>query len=77
MSYDEAREQQFCDTQRALAQNWPWPIGTEVTVKRDNGDETITRTRSMPWMVGGIAVIALEGISGGYRLDRLRVEMNL
>jgi hypothetical protein len=51
----------------------PWPIGTEVIVRRDNGEETRTRTRSGVDLVGGEKVIWLEGIAGCYSLDRVRL----
>jgi hypothetical protein len=59
--------------QRKLCEGWlKAPIGTDVCVTKDNGSEVMTKTRSIPWMLGEIAVIKVEGISGGYRLDRMR-----
>lgn len=53
---------------------WTHPIGTRVLVRRDDGAETETTTRSEPWALGdGTPVVLLVGISGGYALDRVRV----
>ncbi|WP_205522813.1 hypothetical protein [Myxococcus eversor] len=53
---------------------WKHPIGTQVVVTRDNGEEVRTKTRSEPWVLGGhSAVIMVEGISGGYSLERVRL----
>lgn len=61
-------------SQEALITAWTHPIGTAVWVRRDDGHEEATTTRSMPWMVGsGDAVILLVGISGGYALERVRL----
>lgn len=47
-------------------------IGTPVEVRKDDGSILATRTRSAPWLVGGhTAVIMVEGISGGYSLERV------
>jgi hypothetical protein len=48
------------------------PEGTPVTVKRDDGSKLETVTRSAPWTLGhGQPVISLEGIVGGYMLERV------
>jgi len=53
--------------------NWKHPIGTHVTVHRDNGGVLHTVTRSDPWvMEGHSAVIMVKGISGGYALERVK-----
>lgn len=50
------------------------PIGTEVLVKRDNGDLQTTTTRSKAEVLSGhSAVIWLDGISGCYLLSRVSV----
>lgn len=51
------------------------PIGTPVYVVRDNGRITETKTRSAPWCLGdgSTVVILLEGFSGGYLLERVRL----
>jgi hypothetical protein len=47
-------------------------IGTPVSVRMDDGKALETVTHSVAWMLGGhTAVIMLEGISGGYKLDRV------
>lgn len=61
----EKQQQSFCDA-------WKYPEGTPVTVRKDDGSVVATSTRSMPWMVGGTAVILLEDFSGGYSLERVR-----
>ncbi len=59
---------------------WKHPEGTEVEVLRDSGEVLRTKTRSMPWALGEssrgpghTAVISVNGIAGGYSLDRVRV----
>ncbi len=56
------------------------PIGTPVIVTKDLGEQFETKTRSIPWMLGAssrgaghTAVIMVEGISGGYLLERVRL----
>lgn len=52
--------------------NAKFPVGTEVDVRRDSGDVKRTRTRSAAWIAGGHSVlVSLEGISGGYDVDRV------
>lgn len=57
--------------QQALCDGWKYPEGTAVNVRKDGGEVVSTKTRSMPWMLGGTAVIQVEGISGGYSLERV------
>lgn len=71
-------EEECCE--RDAFANWKAPIGTEVEVTKDDGSKLITRTRSMPWMLGASSrskghtpVILVEGIAGGYLLTRVRV----
>lgn len=53
---------------------WRHPVGTWAVVTRDNGEELKTKTRSEPRVLGGhSAVILVEGISGGYSLERVRL----
>ena len=60
--------------QTAMIAAWTHPVGTAVWVKRDDGHEEATTTRSMPWLLGsGDAVILLVGITGGYMLERVRL----
>lgn len=60
--------------QKRLIDRWKdVPIGTEVIVRKDSGDEVRTRTQSEAQLLGGhTAVIWLEGISGCYSLERVR-----
>lgn len=49
------------------------PIGTKVLVRKDDGSVLETTTRSLAWLMGGhSAMIMVEGIAGGYRLDRVK-----
>lgn len=49
------------------------PVGTEVIVNMDSGEQRRTKTRSKASVLSGhSAVIWLEGISGCYLLDRVR-----
>lgn len=49
------------------------PIGTPVIVTKDDGSEFRTYTRSAPWQLGhGAWVVSVDGISGGYDLERIR-----
>jgi outer membrane lipoprotein SlyB len=46
--------------------------GTPVEVRRDDGDILRTVTRSEPWQLpGGQWIVLVEGIRGGYALDRV------
>jgi hypothetical protein len=47
--------------------------GTYVELTIDSGEKRGSRTRSPAWVLDcGIAVVLLCGVSGGYRLSRLR-----
>ena len=49
------------------------PIGTSVAVKMDDDSTCLTKTRSEAWLMGGhTAMICVDGISGGYMLERVR-----
>ncbi len=48
-----------------------WPLGTPMIVLDDRNLRWNTATRSLPWMLGGQAVVLIEGIAGGYSCDRL------
>jgi len=52
---------------------WTHPVGTLVWVRLDDGHEEATATRSAPWLLCEHASILLEGISGGYSLERVRL----
>jgi hypothetical protein len=52
--------------------NEKYPIGTPVMVKKDNGVEYLSRTRSEASVLSGhSAVIFVDGISGCYLLSRV------
>lgn len=51
-----------------------WEIGTAVVVCKDNGFRFHTKTRGFPYIMGGVAVIHLEGISGCYSLERTMLD---
>jgi hypothetical protein len=57
--------------QETLAKNWKHPIGTPVVLRKDDGTLVKTKTRSDADLIGGRAVIWLEGISGCYDLSRV------
>jgi hypothetical protein len=53
--------------------NTAYPIGTAVTVRKDDGSTVTTKTQSAAWVLGGhTAVINLEGITGAYLLSRVK-----
>jgi hypothetical protein len=63
---------------REAARNWNSRVmtGDRVTVLLDNGQWFITRARSEAWVLGdgvGPAVLLVDGLTGGYALDRVRV----
>jgi len=48
-------------------------VGAAVIVKLDSGETETTTTRSTAWVLSGhSAVILLTGITGCYRLDRIK-----
>ena len=50
-----------------------YPVGTDVFVTEDDGEQHHSRTRSQAWTLGnGQAVVKLEGYSGGYDLARVQ-----
>jgi hypothetical protein len=52
--------------------NAKYPVGTEVTLKRDSGNEVVTKTRSAAYTSkAGYPVIFLEGVTGYYIMDRV------
>lgn len=59
--------------EQALLDAWKHPIGTAVELQRDNGAIEQRVTRSEPQLLGGTAVIWLEGIPAAYALDRVRL----
>ena len=66
--------------QEKLVEEWKdVPEGTDVIVTKDLGEQVRTKTRSLPWLLGGssrgpghTAVIMVEGISGCYLLERIK-----
>lgn len=53
--------------------NTAMKTGTEVVVHRDAGGWLRTVTRSEPWQLdGGQWVVLVEGIAGGYALERVK-----
>ena len=71
----------------ALVEAWKGtPEGTPVILTKDDGTDFHTKTRSIPWMLGAdnrppsdwthcpghTAVILVEGLTGGWSLQRLR-----
>lgn len=61
--------------QKALLKKWEnVEIGTWIVVRKDNGEELRTKVRDKPLLLGDhSAVIWLEGISGCYSLERVRL----
>ena len=50
------------------------PVGSPCILVMDDGAEIRTRTRSAAWRLGhGQEVVSVEGRSGGYDLDRIRI----
>lgn len=47
-------------------------VGDPVTVTKDRGEKFETRTRSEAWVLSGhTAVVMVDGIAGGYLLERV------
>ena len=61
----------FRVTSAQLSRAMRWPIGTAVTVTKDDGVKVETVTRSAPWKLGDTWVILCDGITGGYALARV------
>lgn len=53
------------------AWNEKCPVGTPVTVRRDDKSTLETVTRSEAWDLCGTPVVMVKGISGGYALERV------
>ena len=52
--------------------NERYPVGTRVSVRRDDGTVTRTKTRSRAWVLAGVCpVVMVEGIRGAYLLSRV------
>lgn len=48
------------------------PVGTEVIRTDDLGNKHRTRTRSVAWIICGHASVKVDGITGGYALERIQ-----
>lgn len=68
----KTREEKILVEREVLAFNLSHPVGTPVTVSRDDGRRSETRTRSEAFVSAARdAVIWVDGISGYYLLDRV------
>lgn len=65
------RERMHGQMAQARVDAWKHPVGTPVTVRKDDGMIMATTTRCDPWVMCGTAVIMVEGICGAYALDRV------
>lgn len=64
------------ERQRELVTEWNRlnPEGTKVNVRKDDGSTLETVTRSPAWLMGEhTAVVLVDGIAGGYMLERVTV----
>jgi hypothetical protein len=70
------RQTGYIRRQERIFSEWgDTPIGTAVTVEKDDGTEVQTKTRSKAWMLAGhTAVVMVEGITGCYALERIKKE---
>ncbi len=70
--YHRRKERERRGAPARAVEAWKHPVGTRVVVRTDSGEVLLTVTRSMPWVMGGhSAVILVEGIAGGYALERV------
>lgn len=62
-------------TQQQIAEwNETFPPGSPCWVRYDDGSEHTHHTRSAAWLLrSGHAVVKVDGLSGGYSLDRLKM----
>ena len=55
----------------------PYTVGAEVEVRRDDGSLFQSTVKYAPWELGfpgsGTWVVGVNGISGGYALDRVQL----
>lgn len=51
--------------------NEMYPVGTPVKVRKDDKSIMDTHTRSEAWLVCGVPVVMVRGITGGYDLERV------
>lgn len=68
---DLAKTALACAECRTIHWNQAHPVGRAVTVRRDDGETVLTKTRSAAWALADRAVVSVEGISGCYDLDRV------
>ena len=69
----ERKKQEKIRVATLEAENWnlKHPVGTEVKLRMDSGEERITTTRHDAYVCdAGYAVCFFEGVSGYYLLDR-------
>lgn len=59
---------------QADAWNAKYPEGTLVTVTKDDGAVLETKTRSIAWEASCTAIVKVDGIAGGYDLDRIKAK---
>lgn len=80
MGATKLSQRQRCARAGKAAQDWneAHPIGTPVSVRKDDGTVLETHTRSVAWTLGEschgpghTAVVSVNGISGGYSLERV------
>lgn len=59
--------------QELMVAKWRYPEDIEVDVTLDDGKVWRTKTRSVAWYASsGSALILLEGMTGGYLLERCK-----
>lgn len=57
---------------QVAAFNTTFPVGSPVWVRKDDGRQEATKTRSEAWVMGGhSAMVMLDGIAGGYACERV------
>lgn len=59
----------------ADAWNAAHPIRVPVIVTKDLGEQVATFTRSIAWRISDHASVLVDGISGGYLLERVRLDL--
>lgn len=58
-------------TSAQISRAMRWPIGTAVTVTKDDGSLVETVTQSEPWRRNGTWVILVDGFAWGCALARV------
>lgn len=60
---------------KADAWNAKYPEGTPVILtKRPDGEKLDTKTRSIAWVASCMAIVKVDGITGGYDLDCVKAK---